>query len=780
MHRIASAVALAALLAASHALALTLVKDGKAQATIVTGAEPSSTAVEAAALLQTYIERISGARLPLRIEDEAVSGARIYVGKSEAVAQLGIEVPSGHTRWMDEEGFVIRTFQDAIVIAGNEDWNYRGTVFGVNAFLEDLGCRWFFPGEYGEVVPSLPTIQVADIDRRERPSFRIRQVSFGPDARWRDRNNYNDLRFHLSSDGTIINLVPPDTYFESHPEYFATDREGNPSDRMLCLSHPEVFRIGVETIKDYLRRHPESYTYGFAPPDGHPMCYCPECTQRLTGFHGKGYGDPSLSDVWFSFADSVARAVYEEFPDRWIITNGYANRVRPPEMIRELSPNLGIQSTLIASCSFHRIGDPTCWQSRLHEALFDRWTADGRRPVVIYDYDPGKALDGLPAPLLHAIRHDLPYAHRRGAWGYWTDGDNAATVTHLNYYIRAKLMWNIHADVDALVRDYCVEFYGPAAEAVEQYIWTLEGTVETTRIHETWGRLILWREILTPPVMARLDGLLDAAEAAARGSDHQLHVWVLRKAHEHMAAYLEMDSAAVDGEFARAISWVDRMLALREEVKGKVGAAILYETPDFRKRFRTTMEWHRLVYAQLAEQTDGARGDLVIMLPRYWDFAPDPKDEGTVYQWYLPGRNSSWDRIDVTAYWESQGYQDSEGWGYWGKAWYRTSFRVPASAAGKPLHLTVGAVYCKGVWVWVNGVLVEYRPRQDPRMPFDIDVTDAVTAGELNTVAILVNTETPGRNPRGGLHRRCFLWSPGQPPRPGKSSRRRGSGATPG
>ena len=40
-------------------------------------------------------------------------------------------------------------------------------------------------------------------------------------------------------------------------------------------------------------------------------------------------------------------------------------------------------------------------------------------------------------------------------------------VTHLNYYVRAKLMWNAEADVDGLVRDYCERFYGKAADAVE-------------------------------------------------------------------------------------------------------------------------------------------------------------------------------------------------------------------------------------------------------------------------------------------------------------------------
>jgi len=50
----------------------------------------------------------------------------------------------------------------------------------------------------------------------------------------------------------------------------------------------------------------------------------------------------------------------------------------------------------------------------------------------------------------------------------------------------------------------------------------------------------------------------------------------------------------------------------------------------------------------------------------------------------------------------------------------------------------------------------------DIRTPIDIDISEVVRPGETNRVAILVKTEMPGRNPRGGLHRRSFLWRANQ------------------
>ena len=71
-------------------------------------------------------------------------------------------------------------------------------------------------------------------------------------------------------------------------------------------------------------------------------------------FNHKSYGDPRLSDLWCRFANCIAMEVYEEFPDRWVLTNGYANRVRLPEGIAEFSPNLSIQSAIIAACTLCR------------------------------------------------------------------------------------------------------------------------------------------------------------------------------------------------------------------------------------------------------------------------------------------------------------------------------------------------------------------------------------------------------------------------------------------
>lgn len=755
---------------------VTLVEIGRPTATIVVADAPSDQALEAAEVLRDQLAKISGATLPIAKESEPAEGSRIFVGRSKALSALGIDTPSGHTSHMNEEAIIVKTVDDALVLVGNEDWNYRGTLFAVYDFLEqDLGCRWYFPGDYGEVLPSMDTVTVGPLDRMERPSFRVRNLWYAgwmpanETAReefreWFDRHKLNSLKVSLPGDGSISRLAPPDDYFESHPEIFALDKDGNRQRDMMCMSEPEGIRIAVETITKEFRENPDVLSFGFAPPDGFPMCHCERCQRFYPGFGGKGYGDPSLSDLWFSFANKIAVEVYKEFPDRWVLTNGYANRVRPPEVFAALSPNLGIQSAIIATCSIHRTGDPRCWQRIVYKQVMDRWT-DMLDPVMIYDYDPAKSLENLPFPTLHCIKHDLPYFRDIGVWGFWTEGSNSWMTTHLNYYVRAKLMWDADADVDALVHEYCQRFYGDAAKPVEDYIWTLEKAVDDTTTHETWGRLMQWRLIL-PPVVDTLNALIAKAEESAADETTRNRVHVLRLAHDHMMAFLAMETAAADGEFAEAVTHADRMIEIRGEAESIKHGLIPFST-DIARDHTSSVEYHRLKYQEFDDRMNGPTGDLVAMLPREWEFKTDPEDMGILYRWYQPGVETGWMPIDITLNWETQGYQDEKGWGYWGKAWYRTAFDVPPAPKGKEYRITVGAAYNIGVWVWVNGVLRPFEMTrhwrlgfQEDTAPFDVDVTDLIRPGETNHLAILVETEIPGRNPRGGLHRRVFLWNP--------------------
>ena len=132
-----------------------LVQEGRPVATIVLAAKPTENAQAAAAELQRYLRKISGAELAgrqRRISPPA--GPLVLVGSSRLTDQMpGLDIPAGLTPQLREEGFVLHCRSDRLVLAGNDAGPYYGTRYAVAELLHRLGVRWFMPGEFGEVVP---------------------------------------------------------------------------------------------------------------------------------------------------------------------------------------------------------------------------------------------------------------------------------------------------------------------------------------------------------------------------------------------------------------------------------------------------------------------------------------------------------------------------------------------------------------------------------------------------------------------------------------------------
>ena len=145
-----------------------LIEDGTSKYVIVRGAQASPSEVTAAEKLQRYLERISGCVLPIVTDDEAARDYEIIIGRTTREGIDTYEVPRGE---LGDEGFILKTVGESIVIAGGEK---RGTLYGTFDFLEKfLGCLWL-TGEV-TVVPEAQTVAVpAEIDVLEKPAFAFR------------------------------------------------------------------------------------------------------------------------------------------------------------------------------------------------------------------------------------------------------------------------------------------------------------------------------------------------------------------------------------------------------------------------------------------------------------------------------------------------------------------------------------------------------------------------------------------------------------------------------
>ena len=157
---------------------ITITQDGTPRATIVIArdalgapteppmanlsADVSATTTNkfaAAALdLQVYVEKISGAKLPIVSDEKDPGGTIILIGKSLLTQSMNEKIPSGLTRSRREESFLVLCKGDRLLLAGNDEGPYHGTEYAVAEFLERLGVRWFIqPGKSNTIAVRMNT-----------------------------------------------------------------------------------------------------------------------------------------------------------------------------------------------------------------------------------------------------------------------------------------------------------------------------------------------------------------------------------------------------------------------------------------------------------------------------------------------------------------------------------------------------------------------------------------------------------------------------------------------
>ncbi|MFO0982996.1 MAG: DUF4838 domain-containing protein [Planctomycetota bacterium] len=148
-------------------------------------------------------------------------------------------------------------------------------------------------------------------------------------------NRLNGARHELSaSDGghvtyshfvhTFYEIVPPDRYFATHPEYFAlVDGERRGEHAQLCLTNPAVVQLAIAAVRSWIASDPDAAIFSVSQNDCLNPCACDGC-RAIDDREGSHAG--SL----LAFVNQVAAAIAAEHPDRAIDTLAYQYTRKPP------------------------------------------------------------------------------------------------------------------------------------------------------------------------------------------------------------------------------------------------------------------------------------------------------------------------------------------------------------------------------------------------------------------------------------------------------------------
>ena len=787
---------LVALARFSHGAPLTIVENGNARAAIVV-AKNEDHARRAGAAVQSYIEKMSGARLPIVTEGEDTGQPiSIYVGHTGAAAAQGIAIPSGHNATVhddafEEEGYVLQTAGNAIFIGGNSDGPYHGTLYGGYAFLYELGCRFYFPGDWGEVVPQQKTITVPDLDVLSRPDFAVRYIGLNPGwvpttpeefetyAEWRLKvgmSSQLENTYPVVGDGFLGLLLPMAKYYDEHPEYFSMDKKGqrhkatSEYHSMLCLSNPDVLEESLKNIKTaFAEKHyaqgPNPHRistngFGISPPDGSPYCFCEKCDKASQKFEYNHYVyGPQMSEEFYAFARDMAK----EFPDKFVATMAYSLREMPPQGV-ELLPNMTVLYAPISCCAIHPNNHPSCWRRQEFVKMLRQYRRQTAH-IYLYIYNPD-FLTGLFVPERQTanVTVNIPLYKEIDIKGFQGEGRKAWMQTWTSFYTTARLLWDAGTDVEALKADFYNTFFGAAAGPHVRAWWdAVETHLGESPLHPHEDFLL--SSVYTSAFSTSIRHHIDSALAAETTPAQRGRVEAVSLIADHLKAYGDMEAAAMNLDYAEAARQTRRMFDLQAELHGIYSFFISEtfpdnpDTPAVEKPPPFVARGRLLRYEELAAMTNGETGTKVAGLPLEMAFKRDPFQEGVVAEWYAPDfDDDDWRPMNTHYIWDGQDPPlDAKGHHYDGHGWYRGTFDVDKAFVGKTINFHSGGIFNEG-WVWINGKYMHHEPHKVWwwwNHEFDVDITSAVKPGR-NTIAIRVWNKAE----QGGMLRRGFFWSP--------------------
>lgn len=419
----------------------------------------------------------------------------------------------------------------------------------VYTFLDDLGCRWFMPGSIGEVLPVDANLTWTGKERVEKPSFYLRELWWaygGPpetaeDFRiWRLRNRMAPRR--IAHGHNLTNTVPPATYLSAHPEYYALVK-GTRQNTQLCTSNPEVIRLSIEHITEYFDQNPEMMSYSLCPDDNKDFCECAACTALDTGKHEEASlgGAPIITDRLLAYLNAVAQGIQGKHPGKSVTCYAYLNYSTPPER-EPVDPHVNIVLTTSVYCSAHSIGDANCDSRQLMKQDLAGW-AKVCPNTFIYEYDPTPYNAELPWPMYGTHARAYPVYEEMGIKGFSYEGHDSWATLFPNFYIAARMMWDAHADYDALITDLCRGFYGPAAKPMRAYLQTMDETIRQFPERVGWGQLA-YPKIFTEPVIATCRQYINEAEAVATDDATRSRIRMTSLGFDYFETYLKVRRVA--------------------------------------------------------------------------------------------------------------------------------------------------------------------------------------------------------------------------------------------
>ncbi|RYD57604.1 MAG: DUF4838 domain-containing protein [Sphingobacteriales bacterium] len=414
-----------------------LIRNNRSDYSIILSEEPTKEERRAADILQEHILKATKVKLPIVTESQETKHG-IYLGNTERYTV---------SEYVRDEGCILKTDGDDIIISGR---NGAGVIYGVTTFLERYaGC---YKPDVGAVETreqrniSIP----ADLNVTSEPSFLYREAHYPYSEddnymQWHALNRLEDMWGVWGH--SFERLMPADTHFGKHPEYFALVN-GKRQPSQLCLSNEKVFDLIVKELKARMAKHRDAMYWSIAPNDNTGYCRCDRCKKV-------DIEEDSPSGSLIRFMNRVAGV----FPDKRFTTLAYTYTIKPPRKAKPVSNVYIFLSNIEVYRDLPLATEPSAATFLQH---LKQWAAVTDN-IFIWDYATQFTNYLAPFPNLHTLQDNFRLYKDHHVKGVFVQGSGStySDFAELRSHVYAKLLWNVNTDVEREVAAFISRYYGP-------------------------------------------------------------------------------------------------------------------------------------------------------------------------------------------------------------------------------------------------------------------------------------------------------------------------------
>ena len=435
----------------------------------------------AATILQARLRQVIGVDVAVATDATAETELEILLGDTNRSASAGIDYAA-----LGEESYRVLTVDNDLVIAGND----RGVLYGVYAYLEALGYRFYTTDV--EKIPSQVFVPTS-MDLSWDPTFEYREVMYEMtwDADWAvsQRINSDFMRGELKSDSRYggfegyvgggawmvhtLYLLLPESELSTHSEYFSyvngkrTAKDSKGLYTQPCLTSEGGYQYILNSALEKIASDRKANIISISENDSDTYCHCGTCEAEYAKYGG---GAKGASTVYFNFINRIAGDIAKVYPDVYVDTLSYSMTKEVPA-IDKLADNV-IVRVCARMCNF--CTDPTtCDQLAQQQARVQAFTEICDN-VYVWTYPINWGNLFVAMPNYEEMRYQVQFLASVGVKGIYAEGYSKENPEfgELKAYLMAKLLQNPNmseSEYEYHYNDFLQGYYGDADTYIKQY-----------------------------------------------------------------------------------------------------------------------------------------------------------------------------------------------------------------------------------------------------------------------------------------------------------------------